>query len=126
MDQLRIDWFQVLDESGVIVEESSSLVYDLREDFPIFRDLTYRAESGDYSLTALRSEASPQENEDDRFSRSDYLSTAHIEFDAVRYQPLAALGFKFRDTSLSDIYIQTSADTTSRSKTTQTLERGRQ
>lgn len=120
MDQLRREWFQVVDEAGAIVEESDGLIYQLRQDFPVLKGVPYRA-----STLASPFEAFPpaQPSDGDAFSKSAYLEQSYTVFDDVRYAPLAALGFRFRDSSLSDLYIETSADTGGAVKAAQTLQR---
>lgn len=119
-DQLRHEWFQVIERKQRVVDEANPLIFDLRQAFPALRDLAYRDAShgvvSDLDQFTLFSETA-------LFEREKYLADAHQVFDDVRYAPLAALGFRFKDTSLTDIYIQTSADIGSDSRSTQTLQR---
>ena len=119
-DQLRNEWFQVIERKQRIVEEADPLIFDLRQAFPVLKSLAYRDAShgvvNSLDQITLFSETS-------LFDREKYLTDAHQVFDDVRYAPLAALGFRFKDTSLTDIYIQTSADIGSDSRATQTLQR---
>lgn len=116
-DQLRNEWFQVVDESGAPLTEADSQIYELRNKYPSLATLSY--------LESSPADASSDGNQPTRddFNRMAYLEAAYSIFDDVRYAPLAAIGFRFRNTSLSGIYIQTGADTAGDSKSDQSLQR---
>ena len=120
MDELRHEWFQVVDENGRAVDEADALIFNLRRDFPALKGLVYRT-----SLLAhpFYTTISTESNEQERFDKLAYLQECYTVYDDVRYAPLAALGFRFRDSSLSDLYIETSADTGGAVKAAQTLQR---
>ncbi len=120
MEQLRSKWFQIIDEHGSILPEVNELVSRLRQEFPNLGDLEYRSNSIDQMSKLLV----PREKQEvSEFSKKKYLSKAYEVFDSVRYAPLAALGFRFRNASLSDIYIETSAGTGGAAESAQTLQR---
>lgn len=120
MDQLRNEWFQIVDEHGTIFPEADELVFHLRQEFPSLTGLEYKTCSSDQVGELVV----PSERQAvNAFCKEEYLSEAHQVFDDVRYAPLAALGFRFRNASLSDIYIETSADTGGAVKSAQTLQR---
>lgn len=54
--------------------------------------------------------ASPPSNGVDTFDRERYLRTCQAEFDAIKYAPLAALGFKFPKAKLMDVYVPARAE----------------
>ena len=123
-DQLRNDWFYVMDGDGYTLDESSELVNKIRGALPVYDRLTYsvpRYAPGDL-LGSLATDLE-MDSEKERFDRDRYLSRSFEVFDDVRYAPLAALGFRFKSTSLSDIYIQTGADIGGDSKADQGLQR---
>ena len=119
-DQLRNEWFQVIEKQGNVVSESNTLIFDLREAFPALNNLSYRKLLADVTNGSTQSMGY---SKDSVFERDSYLVDSHKIYDDVRYAPLAALGFRFRNTSLSDIYIETSADVGGEFKSTQSLQR---
>ena len=92
-DKTRNEWFQVIDEAGTIVRESSSLVGSVRGEMEALRQLRYQDKaigSGVSVPTASKKQA---------FDRLEYLEKCNSYFDNVKYAPLSALGFRFRGTS---------------------------
>lgn len=96
-------WFEVLDSHGIPLEESHSTVRNIRRDMPELVDVRYRRSN---SITPENRSSNFQ------FDRQAYLTASHAYFDDVRYAPLAALGLKFRNASLSEIYVEANADAT--------------
>ena len=120
LDQLRNEWFQVVGEGGSVVSEAAPLIFDLRQGFPSLNGLGYRSASVDHTVERIKA---PKRQRKELFNKTAYLCDAYRVFNDVRYAPLAALGFRFRNTSLSDIYIETSADSGGAVKAAQTLQR---
>ena len=112
-DKTRNEWFQVIDETGTVVRESSSLVGSVRREMEGLRQLKYgdKAIGGGVSI--------PTVSKKQPFGRREYLGKFNSYFDNVKYAPLSALGFRFRRTSLSGIYVEASADVGDTSKRTQ-------
>ena len=111
-DRARSEWFQVVDGTGAVVRESSSLVASVRREMEALRQLTYRDHTvGGASFPTVR--------EEQPFDRLEYLRKCNSYFDNVKYAPLSALGFRFRRASLSGIYVAASADVGETSKKTQ-------
>ena len=111
-DKTRNRWFQVIDETGTVVRESSSLVGSVRGEMEALRQLKYEDKAaGGMSI--------PTVSEKQTFDRREYLKKCNSYFDNVKYAPLSALGFRFRRTSLSGIYVEASADVGDTSKRTQ-------
>ena len=121
MDQLRNEWFQVVGEDGCVTDEADSLIFDLRQDFPILSGLRYRRSLDDQ---VFGSKELPEHTREGLFEKAAYLKDSYDVFNDVRYAPLAALGFRFRNASLSDIYIETSADTGGAVKAAQNSAKG--
>lgn len=96
-------WFDVLDGKGRRLAESDQIVRKIRQDLPELTDTTYRGDSNDQPVELRPSAIAP-------FDRSKYLDACYSYFDDVKYAPLAAIGLKFRNTSLSAIYIDANAD----------------
>lgn len=108
-------WFQVLGEDGSVLPESSSMVHSLRSELLALRTVRYEESpllklNHELPLVAV-----------DSFNRREYLEKSYKYFDAVKYAPLAALGMKFRKTSLSEIYVPASAGVGGNSKTSENL-----
>ena len=111
-DKTRNEWFQVIDETGTVVRESSSLVGAVRREMEVLRQLKYDDKAiGGISI--------PTAGKKQPFDRLEYLRKCNAYFDNVKYAPLSALGFRFRHTSLSGIYVEASADVGDTSKRTQ-------
>jgi predicted MPP superfamily phosphohydrolase len=116
-DKTRNTWFNVVDESGKQSAESSSLVCKLREGNASLSRLAY--ESADvYISVAGAPLVTPV-----KFDRKEYLRRSHEYFDDVKYAPLAALGLRFKKTSLSEMYVTASADVGGTTKTSQNATR---
>ena len=111
-DKPRNKWFQVIDESGTVVPESSSLVGSVRQEVQALRQLRYADKE-------IRGMSIPNASRKQPFDRHEYLRKCNAHFDNVKYAPLSALGFRFRRTSLSGIYVEASADVGDTSKKTQ-------
>ena len=120
MDLVRNEWLQIIDEDRNIFPEAHELVFQLRQEFPSLTGLDYRTDPTSQIRELV---ANSEVGALNTFRREEYLTEAHKVFDDVRYAPLAALGFRFRNASLSDIYIETSADTGGANKSAQTLQR---
>ncbi len=116
-DKTRNAWFNVLDEAGTSLSESSDIVCRLREEKPALRHQSYEQvrKTDQYKLES--------DIEHVEFDRIEYLRKTYDYFDDVKYAPLAALGFRFRKASLAKIYVNASADVGDSLKTTQTLTR---
>lgn len=114
-DRISHAWFQVRRDDGNIVPESDNLVINLRKQYAFLRSTRYEA-SGVSTGVSLAPRAETPE-----FDRADYLAKCRAYFDDVRYAPLAALGLRFKKASLSEIYVEASADVGGNSKQSQTL-----
>jgi len=108
-------WFRILDERGDILTESAELVLAVRREFPPLRTQAY--EDSDSKQPTAKNAVGPQ------FDRGSYLEKCYSYFDDVKYAPLAALGFRFRKASLSNIYVEASADVGGTTKSTHNLGR---
>ena len=111
-DKTRNEWFQVIDESGTVVPESSHLVGSVRQEVQALRELKYADKE-------IRGISIPTVSRRQPFDRHEYLKKCNAHFDNVKYAALSALGFRFRQTSLSGIYVEASADVGNTSKQTQ-------
>ena len=85
----------MIDETGTVVRESSSLVGSVRREMEGLRQLKY----GDKAIGGAVS--IPTVSKKQPFDRREYLGKCNSYFDNVKYAPLSALGFRFRRTSLS-------------------------
>lgn len=116
-DRINGNWFFVIDEKGEFAQEASQLVNRLRHDLLPLKSLRYdvKAEPLDSEDAARRLES--------EFDRKTYLAQSLKYFDDVKYAPLAALGFRFRNASLRELYVSPSADIGGESKNTHALNR---
>ena len=121
-DTLNNSWFCIVNDQGIPIAESDSLVNALRSSNPALGGLAYMQEPQDLALSGSTSPSS-YESPETSFDRRRYLKTAYNLFDEVRYAPLAALGIRFRSTSLREIYIPTQADVGDDSKADQSIQR---
>lgn len=96
-------WFEVLDGQGHALDESSEVVRKIRQDLPDLSEVRYRG---------LAPAVAQSEAQGVSFDRQIYLSASYSYFDDVKYAPLAALGLKFGNASLSEIYVDANADAT--------------
>lgn len=109
-------WFKVLSESGDVIAESDDIVLKVRTEVP-------HLQTTRYSGTEAGTKELPLETGDPSFNRELYLERSFQYFDDVKYAPLAALGFRFRKASLSEIYVSASADVNEISKSSQNASR---
>ena len=119
-DEVRNQWFHVVGNDGVLVSESDSLVFTLRQAYPSLKRLSYLDPEREDEFTKQQKIPKIEVPE---FCRGEYLEDCHAIFDDVRYAPLAAVGFRFRSTSLQDLYIPTSANVDGASSSEHGLER---
>lgn len=103
-DRSAAQWFRVVDEAGSVLSEADEVVIRVREEVPTLKGVRYATtELGSQELQLATGQSVP-------FNRELYLEKCHEYFDEVKYAPLAALGFRFRKASLSEIYVSASAD----------------
>ena len=106
-----------------MLEEADPLVFEIREALPKLSKLAYQKTAVALEGGAAASDLAADSDTEERFDRSEYLETSYQLFDEVRYAPLAALGFRFQNASLSEIYVPTNANVDGDTKATQSLER---
>ena len=111
-------WFNIIDNKGRVLDESDPTVVRLREDLPEFKSVRYQ-----YLEESGQSTSAGDPYQSLNFNLQQYLEANYAYFDDVRYAPLAALGFRFRTTSLSEIYVNATADVNGNSKNTQSINR---
>lgn len=109
-------WFRILSERGSLVPEADALVVRVRDELPRLRGIPYDAKGWEQqSLVQLPLPPI--------FDRNEYLDRCRSYFDDVKYAPLAALGFKFRHASLSEVYVAPSANVSGSSYSEMSLNR---
>ena len=113
-DKTHDQWYFVIDESGKVAPEASPLVCMVRDGNPALSRLMYGQAIG----PAVNSMADPE-----TFDKVEYLRRSHAYFDDVKYAPLAALGMRFKRTSLSEMYVAASADVGGATKSSQNASR---
>jgi hypothetical protein len=111
------EWFSVVDESGNQIVEGAELTLKLRHDMPQLARVRYEAALA-FALQMTDVAPAPPS-----FDRAGYLARSHAYFDDVMYAPLAALGLRFKKTSLSEMYVAASADVGGTTKTSQNATR---
>jgi hypothetical protein len=95
--------FVVLKEDGTIVAETAVIVRALKEENHLKPSSLYQ----EAFLQNLNVDDLPRQSEE--FDETVYKQRTHSHFNDVKYAPLAALGFKFENATLEDVYINTSA-----------------
>lgn len=110
-------WFCLFNEQGLPFNESDEAVIQVRNALPELQSVRFRAP------TSTQLELSLPGSNETTFDKAVYLAESYKHFDDVKYAPLAALGFKFRKASLSEIYVDASADVTGNNKNSQSLNR---
>jgi hypothetical protein len=110
-------WFQVIGPAGAPLPESSPLVVSVRKELLSLRSMHYEAPGATERGQPVQAQESQQ------FDKREYLSGCHAYFENVRYAPLAALGLRFKNAPLSEIYVDASADVGGTSKASQNLTR---
>lgn len=116
-EKTRHQWFTVVDESGGQTGESSALVRDLREGDSSLAKMAYQA------IDALSNASANEHGDVVGFDWLEYLRRTKEYFDDVKYAPLAALGLRFKASSLSEMYVKASADVGGATKTSQNATR---
>jgi predicted MPP superfamily phosphohydrolase len=116
-DRTTNAWFSIIDDQGNALPESSELVRNIRVEAPQLRTQRYQ------KIAAERQTEIPMPNDASKFDRDTYLNGNRNYFDDVKYAPLAALGFRFRNASLEQIYVDASANVAGSSKRTHNLNR---
>lgn len=116
-ERISTAWFDVVNENGLPYQESDPIVLQLRNDMPEFKSVRYR------SICDTQQAFSNGIFDQSGFDLQAYLDANYSYFDDVKYAPLAALGFRFRKTSLSEIYVSATANVNGDSKNTQTIDR---
>jgi len=106
--------FIVLSDDGMEIPESSPVISRLREhDVQLHRST--------YGLTDTKGDVPVSRAAASTFDRSEYLQKSYEHFDTVKYAPLAAIGFRFKAASLSDIYVEPTAQVGGSSKRSMAL-----
>lgn len=103
-DRINNTWFYVLDNDGKILPESDALIIRLRQENLNLSNLRYHSAGAGLPISDT---VTPVK---EAFDKKEYLQKSHAYFDDVKYAPLAALGFKFRNSSLTNMYVDASAD----------------
>jgi predicted phosphodiesterase len=96
-------WFYLVDQFGTCIDEASDLVQRLRSIQP---QLNHAAYKGSGTGTPVPAPVGDQA----AFRRIEYLRQCQLDFDDIKYAPLAALGIKFPKAKLLDIYIPATAE----------------
>lgn len=97
--------YLIVNEAGLVSPETSKLVQDLKS-------INYIPQNAVYRENIVESEAQLLHKTLNEFDLKKYKSDNFIYFNDVKYAPLAALGFRFENAPLQDIYINTSASVT--------------
>ncbi|MEW8202138.1 MAG: metallophosphoesterase [Candidatus Thiodiazotropha endolucinida] len=116
VDFLHRKWFVVYSQDGNLVRESSQVIYNLRESQPLLKEMAYGCDKA-------QSKNASETKDIEVFKEDIYLNNCYSYFNDIKYAPLAALGYKFSNTSLDEIYIPANADYNSNSSSTESLER---
>ena len=116
-ERVSTAWFDVIGENGEALLESDAIVVRLRNELPEFKAIRYRV------FAEPQQEFSPEAYIVPTFDLARYLEANYAYFDDVKYAPLAALGLRFKTTSLSEIYVSATADVNGNSRNSQSVNR---
>ncbi len=115
-EKSKTAWFEVFSETGDRLADDSALTSALRREIPTLRQTNYRRPSTNDQPSVTHSLESA-------FDKPTYLRMSAAHFDEVKYAPLAALGFRFKKASLTEFYVEPSADVGGTSRTSDNLNR---
>lgn len=114
-DRVSAEWFEVLNGKGVCLEESDPRVGEIRRELPLLEKTRYRRDGV--------VQVAPFATKPAAYDIAGYLAASHNYFDDVKYAPLAALGMRFRNASLTEIYVNANADASESSRSGEALSR---
>lgn len=114
-ERLRRSWFELFDERGAQVLESSPPVKALREYSDFLKDAYYGRGQG--------TEQSAECCDGSSFDEKSYREAIVEEYNNVKYAALSALGFRFAKTTLEELYVETGAHVESGKVSEAILER---
>ncbi|MES9905807.1 MAG: metallophosphoesterase [Sedimenticola sp.] len=117
VDRLHKSWFKVFSPTGQLLPEASEIVFSLREAQPILKRFSYS------EVATVDSNVGKGADGEVLFNRETYLKTCYSHFNDIKYAPLAALGFKFSNASLKDMYIPANAGHSAGNKSAESMER---
>jgi hypothetical protein len=98
-------WFEIVDETGQIIDASHAAVRDTRAIEVQLQRATYSPKDPG----EIRHEASPSPTSA-QFDRDAYLSQCYSEFNSARYTALAAIGIRLPELPLDALYVQATAE----------------
>ncbi len=104
VERRRKAWFCLIDEGGHAIEEANDVVREFRRVRPQFEKADYGVPGGPSVIGAI--EEAPR----DSFDQSAYLVACQREFNSARYTALAAVGLRFPEVPLDELYIAASAE----------------
>lgn len=115
-DKRSQDSFYLVDEAGIIVQSGSHIVRSLRDSESELAKLSYfvPTESSTQLLPVVPARI------DDEIG--EYLKSCQNEFNSVRYAAMAAIGFRFHNIALSDLYVEADADVDQSKRASESLE----
>ena len=101
-EKLKDEWFYVLSPSGGFLQEADDRVRRLRESHLLLQAAFYRLPGQRIAAPVAAAAAV--------FDRHDYLAKCRAEFEPLRYAPLAALGARFPNAKLQEVYVPAQAE----------------
>lgn len=102
-ERLRSEWFYVVDPHGSVLSASDPALQKVRASIPDLQRLPYQGDQNRSTNTNL----DPNRN---RFNDQEYRKRCLECFNDIRYDPLSAIGIRFSNTKLRDVYIPASAE----------------
>lgn len=103
-DRVATAWVELYDDSFALLPDHHFAVSALREFKRAYSEAFYGRDRAGEAGQGPKKKAAPIPFDDKR-----YREDLYNEFNSVRYAPLAAFGFRFSGTTLSDLYIETTA-----------------
>jgi hypothetical protein len=103
-DSIARQWIELYDADGSLLPDTHEAVKALRDFKPWYADAHY-GRSREVAAPVASSERPSRQ----KFDSEKYKAALFEEFNSVRYAPLATLGLGMSRTTLTDLYVDTSA-----------------
>jgi predicted MPP superfamily phosphohydrolase len=104
-DSIQRKWFCLASPTGEYLNETDPLVKIFQITNPYYKGINYAIND---SLISMMQKT--ENSEFEPFSKEKYSSECYALFDDIKYAPLAAIGLKFSDAKLHELYVPAKAE----------------